>query len=62
MIILDAIVQSCTSAVTLVCFVNVCVAAQMALTVISLIYFGEKSLCMCMLFDAKNPATLCFVF
>ena len=42
MIILDAIVQSCTSAATLVRFVNVCVAAQMALTVISLIYFGGK--------------------
>ena len=42
MIILDVIVKSSTLAPTLVCFVNVCVAAQMALTVICLIYFWGK--------------------
>ena len=42
MIVLDAVDCSCTLAVTLVCFVDTCVAAQTALTGTSLIYFQGK--------------------
>ena len=40
-------------------FAQVCVAAQIAVTVTSLYIFREKNRDMCMLFHAKNPVTFC---